>query len=302
MALVRMTEKKLAANRANAKKSTGPRTPQGKARSSRNGCVHHGSARLHPMPESWDEEFRRQAELIVAPTANPMRRALEFDVAYHILWSFRLLDQEAGVINVCLNRFPPDSKRGAHPLVFDPGVRAFRRHMVRVERKIGRAIRALCAYLKPPIPRGPRVAVDSQLSRQLPGLDNFLAMLMQIRQLKPNPKQNKAPAESGTGLQACHPTLAVAGAPSTKAHIPSSPATSQSAPTKIPPQRESILVVCYPTPPTQPCRQRRIRSVKPYLQQNRRPSARPSVHIRRPRPAPESRRLLQPQLPKPPPI
>jgi hypothetical protein len=35
-----ISERKLAANRANAKKSTGPRTPQGKRRSSMNGLLH----------------------------------------------------------------------------------------------------------------------------------------------------------------------------------------------------------------------------------------------------------------------
>ena len=35
-----ISEKQFAANRANATKSTGPRTPEGKARSSRNSTVH----------------------------------------------------------------------------------------------------------------------------------------------------------------------------------------------------------------------------------------------------------------------
>jgi hypothetical protein len=35
-----ISAKKLAANRANAKKSTGPRTPEGKRRSSKNAVTH----------------------------------------------------------------------------------------------------------------------------------------------------------------------------------------------------------------------------------------------------------------------
>ena len=48
-----LSEKKLAANRANAQKSTGPRTPAGKLISARNALTHALSARLDPayLPE-----------------------------------------------------------------------------------------------------------------------------------------------------------------------------------------------------------------------------------------------------------
>jgi hypothetical protein len=44
------TEKQIAANRANAKRSTGPRTPAGKATSSRNAYRHGLSGPLRPDP------------------------------------------------------------------------------------------------------------------------------------------------------------------------------------------------------------------------------------------------------------
>src|SRR4051812_17702386 len=45
-----LSEKQLAANRANAKKSTGPRTPQGKTRSSMNRLLHGLRSRTVALP------------------------------------------------------------------------------------------------------------------------------------------------------------------------------------------------------------------------------------------------------------
>ena len=46
------SEKQIAANRANAKKSTGPRTPAGRAKSSRNAYRHGLSVPMQPDPQA----------------------------------------------------------------------------------------------------------------------------------------------------------------------------------------------------------------------------------------------------------
>ena len=51
------TEAQIKANRQNAKKSTGPRSAQGKAASSRNGLTHGLSANKHILLDEDTEEF-----------------------------------------------------------------------------------------------------------------------------------------------------------------------------------------------------------------------------------------------------
>jgi hypothetical protein len=55
------TEKQIEANRANAQRSTGPRTPEGKARSSRNSLKHGLSAKQVLLPTENQHDFRRHA-------------------------------------------------------------------------------------------------------------------------------------------------------------------------------------------------------------------------------------------------
>ena len=57
-----VSERRLAANRANAKKSTGPRTPEGKARSSMNGLLHGLSAKRLLLPNENPRAYNRFAE------------------------------------------------------------------------------------------------------------------------------------------------------------------------------------------------------------------------------------------------
>ena len=53
-----LSEKRLAANRANAKKSTGPRTPEGKKRSSKNALKHGICSTLSHLPTEDDLAFQ----------------------------------------------------------------------------------------------------------------------------------------------------------------------------------------------------------------------------------------------------
>src|SRR5207247_2221913 len=57
--LVMISQKKLEANRRNAQKSTGPKTEEGKAKSSQNGLTHGLTSRKCPiLPGENEEEYR----------------------------------------------------------------------------------------------------------------------------------------------------------------------------------------------------------------------------------------------------
>jgi hypothetical protein len=60
------TEKQIRANRRNAKKSTGPRTRKGKARSSENAVTHGLSAESVLLPGEDPQEYARYAEQVRA--------------------------------------------------------------------------------------------------------------------------------------------------------------------------------------------------------------------------------------------
>src|SRR5687768_1731541 len=60
-----ISERKRAANRANARRSTGPRTPAGKAAAARNALVHGLTARLILLPGEDPREYRRFARRIL---------------------------------------------------------------------------------------------------------------------------------------------------------------------------------------------------------------------------------------------
>src|SRR2546421_9490017 len=81
-----ISAKKLAANRANSKKSTGPRTPQGKSRVSRN-ALKHNCSQSALLPSECDATYEiHQAEIL--ESLHP-RTAIQYAIVSQIsqiLW------------------------------------------------------------------------------------------------------------------------------------------------------------------------------------------------------------------------
>ena len=93
------TEAQRKANRQNAKKSTGPRTPQGKARSSKNALKHGLLARDAVMADEDAAEYDRQLQ-ILEENLFP-KNAIEFELVLQIAdsrWRLRRITRiEAGL-------------------------------------------------------------------------------------------------------------------------------------------------------------------------------------------------------------
>ncbi|QOY86804.1 hypothetical protein [Paludibaculum fermentans] len=71
-----ISERRLAANRANAQKSTGPRTAEGKLRVSQNATRHNLYSGPHHLPEDIEARLYHQALQQTADIANPKFRSL----------------------------------------------------------------------------------------------------------------------------------------------------------------------------------------------------------------------------------
>ncbi|MBN9658072.1 MAG: hypothetical protein J0H49_07830 [Acidobacteria bacterium] len=71
-----ISERRLAANRANAQRSTGPRTPEGKRRVSQNASRHNLYSKFHRLPGEIEDLLYRKALEETADIADPRFRAL----------------------------------------------------------------------------------------------------------------------------------------------------------------------------------------------------------------------------------
>ncbi len=100
-----ISDKQLAANRANAAKSTGPRTPEGKARSSRNARIHGFTASTFTVVrlEDLDEiaRLKRDAVAVYRPVNSQELFALE-QMAISQQTMLRAARLEAGLFTGCL--------------------------------------------------------------------------------------------------------------------------------------------------------------------------------------------------------
>jgi hypothetical protein len=115
------TERQIAANRANAKKSTGPKTAAGKIRSSRN-AFRHGLSR--PMPE--DAMMSAKIEAIARAVAGGAEEH-QYTFARSLSDLQRIQQVRAGLLADLkdLSVMPPDEL--AHPSPSTLDVRALRR-------------------------------------------------------------------------------------------------------------------------------------------------------------------------------
>jgi len=80
MSSPQISERRLAANRANALKSTGPRTPAGKQRVSQNACTHRLYAKVHALAPKFQAWALARAERISSQYQEPVLRALHFQL------------------------------------------------------------------------------------------------------------------------------------------------------------------------------------------------------------------------------
>src|SRR5262249_23385394 len=109
-----ITDKQIAANRANARRSTGPRTPDGKARSAQNRRLHAFKASTFGIVrlEDLQEIDRLKADLVAAyQPANPQELFAIERIALCQQALLRAARLEAGLFTTCLNQaLDPDGR------------------------------------------------------------------------------------------------------------------------------------------------------------------------------------------------
>ena len=128
------TLKQIEANRRNALKSTGPRTPEGKAAVSMNALKHGLRARTIVLPSENVEEFHRLCDDLEAEW-NPQSRTEQFYVEQMAVSQWKLNRMEVGEVGV----FQEDVKANAQIPLLDRLWQA----QCRMERSYARAQREL---------------------------------------------------------------------------------------------------------------------------------------------------------------
>ena len=116
------TEAQRKANRENAKKSTGPRTPEGKARSSQNALKHGLLARDAVMADEDPAEYDRQLQ-ILEENLFP-KNAIEFELVLQIAdsrWRMRRITRIEAGLTTYQYAGADRSTRKSHPDIVLPG-------------------------------------------------------------------------------------------------------------------------------------------------------------------------------------
>ncbi len=174
---------RLAANRANAQHSTGPKTEEGKAKVARN-ALKHGLDSKEIFIAPGEQEHFDQFKTDLAAEINPVG-ALEqdlFDQLLHAAWNLRRIRiQETDVLErasaLLVNPFLDDK--------FSAALDRLAKHQVRIERSYHRALRELRS-----LQTNRHLANRLLLRGDLPGKPPALA------DLRKSPEQSQHPAEA----------------------------------------------------------------------------------------------------------
>lgn len=114
MSLIRVSQKKIAANRANGRKSHGPSTPAGKARSSRNACSHHLYARKFTIHPVWQQRIAAVVGPAIESVENPAEREPLTRYLFLMQWIEELASFQTRLLNDSIARHHGDFARGVH--------------------------------------------------------------------------------------------------------------------------------------------------------------------------------------------
>ncbi|QOY91141.1 hypothetical protein [Paludibaculum fermentans] len=144
--LASISEKRLAANRANARQSTGPRTAVGKSAVAENACRTRFFARVHRMPPHIEAHFKARAEEKTRCLSDPARRAHHYD--WWMLDGHRILHEkrEQGLFNAGLEYAKGDETQAAAWVLRQSGyIAALNRYAGWIQAHLSKVERALSA-------------------------------------------------------------------------------------------------------------------------------------------------------------